>query len=269
MWETILAGMLFLMAPGKSVYSQVVVAPEAPRPCDDAYSLLCSPPHWSEAHGAFTVAESYEQGLARYATIARAAAEVVSDQRWSSPRGTLWKYLVTFIYAESGFRRDVHEGLGSAASGDCDWRTVKRGNNEVRERIPGSCRSHCLAQIQLGPMHSRARTRVEGYGPRDLVGTDLASTKRCLEVATRVIDGALFHCSRWARGPVAACVVNQYGGGLISMKDKRVRERIRWLNKLSGAPTVLSPAVRELLTLPPESADVDAPSTVAEPVSMR
>ena len=57
MWKAILAALLFLQAPGKSIYSQVPVEGEdSPAPCTDTYSLLCSAPHWSEAHQAFTVA---------------------------------------------------------------------------------------------------------------------------------------------------------------------------------------------------------------------
>jgi hypothetical protein len=237
MWKAILAAMLFLQAPGRSIYSQVVVPENAPAPCADPYSLLCSPPRWSEDHAGFTVVESWGQGLNRYAVIAHAADIVVFHTKRSSPRDHLWRYLLAFAYHESGFRRDVHEGVGQAARGDCAWRTVEVGGKKRRTRVPGSCKSHCLAQIMIGPVDSAAK--INGYGPRELTGLDLDSTVRCLDVATTIIDRAYQFCAKRGPRPLSLCIVTHYAGGMIASNDKRVIARVKTMNKLLHAPTAL------------------------------
>lgn len=252
MWQAILAAMLFLQPPGKSIYSQVVVPENAPAPCKDVNSLLCLPPRWSEAHQAFTVAESWEQGVARYATIAKAAEKVLYRQKRQSPRGQLLRYLLAFTFHESGYRRDVHEGVGDAARGDCKWRTIKsKSGGTRRERIPGSCRSHCLAQIMVGPEWSAAK--IQGMRHDELVGLSLDRTKNCLGVAVDIIDRAYQYCSRRGPRPLAYCVVTQYAGGMVPSKDRRVIARVRTVNKLANAPTKLTDRVRTLLGLEPTS----------------
>lgn len=237
--EVILAAMLFLMQPGKSIYSQVVVEESTPPPCTNPYHLLCLPPRWSAPHNGYIVAESWEQGLRRYGVIAEALRAEVYDKKRLSYRKDLWRYTLAMVFAESGFRKDVHEGVGSASRGDCSWRTGKNGK---RERVPGSCKSHCLAQIMLGPKTCKAKT-AEGYGPYDLVGTDLAATRRCLSVAVRIIDGALQWCSKLGPRPLSGCIVTRYAGGGIKMNDKRVIQRIRLMNRVWNAPTTLEKEV--------------------------
>jgi hypothetical protein len=56
--EAVIAWMLSLQPPGASIYSQVVVEPDSPPACDDARSLLCQPPKWSESHEAYVRAAS-------------------------------------------------------------------------------------------------------------------------------------------------------------------------------------------------------------------
>ena len=256
MWKAILAAMLFLQTPGRSVYSQVVVPESAPAPCSDSYSLLCLPPRWSAAHQGYTVAETWQQGVQRYALIAKALEATVSKKR-EAPAAHLWRYVLAFAYHESGFRRDVHEGLGPASRGDCDWRTVELpGGKTKRERIPGSCRSHCLAQIMIGPVRSNAKTS-EGYHHSELVGTDFASTKRCLDVAVRVINSAYHFCAHHGERPMALCIVKHYAGGMIASNDARVLARIKTVNKLDHAPTKLEQRVREALNLDPAVDDRD------------
>jgi len=233
MWKAILAALLYLQPPGQSLYSQVVVPEDAPAPCSDSYSLLCSAPKWSEAHGAYTRVETWGEGLRRYVTIAHAADVVVYKTKRSSPRAHLLRYLLAFVHAESGMRADVHSGIGHAAAGDCDW----RGEPGKRERVPGSCRSWCLTQIQVGPMRSNAT--VHGHTAKELVGLDLAATVRCLDVATSIIDRAYQYCAHRGPRPLAACIVSHYAGGMIASTDPRVLARVRTVNKLYHAPTKL------------------------------
>ena len=248
MWKAILAALLFLQTPGKSIYSQVVVPEDAPPPCEDVNSLLCLPPRWSEAHKGFTVAETWEQGVLRYAVIAKAAQEVVYSKKRKSPRGQLLRYLLAFTYHESGFRRDVHEGVGKDSRGDCKWRTIKLpGGKTKRERVPGSCRSHCLAQIMVGPEWSDAK--IQGLHHKELVGLSLKKTKNCLGVAANIIDRAYQYCAKRGPRPLSYCVVTHYAGGMVPNTDRRVIARVKTVNKLGSAPTELEERVLALLGL--------------------
>lgn len=244
-WEAILAAMLMLQAPGRSIYSQVVVEADAPAPCDDQYSLLCRPPRWSDAHQAYTVAETWEQGLVRYATIAKQIDVAIrygkgGKGEWVAPTDWLWRYAVVTAYNESGFRRDVHSGVGSAARGDCDW-TGPRGK---RTRIPGSCKSHGLFQRLLG----RGTTR-EGWSGDDITGLDDLSTWRAVYDAVRNLDRSYAYCSTRGPRPLHGCVFATYGG-VNTVKDHRIQKRIRAFHKSLAAPTTLTAEVREALGLP-------------------
>jgi hypothetical protein len=237
MWANVLAWMLFLLPPGKSIYSRLEVPQDAPRPCGDPYSLLCQAPQWSASRQAWTVAEDYRTGLERYRTIAEAVSDVVAADRWKSPRGRLSRLLVVAMFHESGFRRDVHEGIGPASRGDCRWRNGRR--------VPGSCKSHCLTQIQLGKGRS-----AEGWSGDDLVGTNPESTRRCLTVAARILDGAAMWCATRGPRPWQACVWYRYSGGNVPTTDHRVQARARTFNALAAAPE-LSDAVRAALDTEP------------------
>lgn len=238
-FEVILAAMLFLQAPGKSIYSQVVVDQNAPPPCTDSYNLLCQPPKWSPEHKGYVVVETYEQGVERYSTIAAALQEVTSDAKWKTPRDRLWRLALTMMFHESGFRRDVHEGIGSAAKGDCDW----TGPYGKRVRIPGTCKSHCLGQILLG---TRGRTTTEGWSGKDITGLDYESTRKCMYLVVKYIDRAWQRCVVDG-GPSAACIVNNYAGGTLRMDDWRLLGRVKTYNKVASAPTELSETVQRLL----------------------
>lgn len=244
MWRAILAAMLLLQPPGRSPYSVVLAEPDAPAPCAETFSPLCAPPRWSPAHGAHVLVETREQGLARYVMIARAAERVVASRevKLVAKPTDVARYLVAFAYHESGFRRDVHSGVGTAARGDCRW--TERGGRW--ERVPGSCRSHCLAQIQLGV----GRTK-EGWTGEDLTGDSPEATERCLRVAARYIGNAIWSC-RNIGGPVPSlegCVVDRYAGGGLAPTDPRLRARLATLALLARAKPSLSPEVeREALS---------------------
>lgn len=190
--EMVLAWMLQLQPPGASIYSQVVVPADAPRACDDPISLLCQPPKWSEAHGAHTRPETFDEGLERYWTIAQSVAAT----------GDVAPAALTVIYHESGFRRDVHSGVGKWARGD-------------------QGRSHCLGQLLWGRTSSKAKT---------LVGLDRGSTDRCIAAVVR----HLRHVSN--ERPYAKFA--RYGGVWCS-DDRRIFSRVATFRRVQTAAPLL------------------------------
>ena len=250
-FEIILATMLFLQAPGRSIYSQVVVDQNSPPPCSDSYNLLCQPPKWNDYHKGYVVAESYEQGVERYATIAKQLEKAVYENKWDTPKDRLWKYVLTAVYHESGFRRDVHSGVGEASQGDCRW----EGPPGKRTRVKGSCKSWCLGQILLGSQGRVMSLKADGtfthewYG-KDLVGVDDERTYRCLYQVTKYMDRAARHCWRNMGNQNVGCVMGAYGGGLLNANDKRLIARYKTYNRMNGAPGGLTDEVKALLGIP-------------------
>jgi hypothetical protein len=95
--EAILAVLLAMQPPGRSVYSAV---PEREGVvCDTEYTSGCR-------------RETAEEATVRYVTIAQAIAEVSGGQRDLAAR------IIAVVHGESGLRRDVHSGLGKHARGD-------------------------------------------------------------------------------------------------------------------------------------------------------
>lgn len=187
--DLILSIMLALQPAGRSPYSLTHVAADAPKPCE-GYSPLCRAPWWDRDRGSWVRVETAFEGQARYEVIADAAATIAGQDR------RLAAFLVTVTFHESGFREDVHRGIGEHAKGD-------------------GGQSWCLGQIMLG---RKASTKVFDYEARDLVGTDLDSTLRCLDVAARYLR----HAMRKSAPPEV--VLARYGG-VRSTKDKRIRAR--------------------------------------------
>ncbi len=249
--ENVLAGLMFLMPPGKTTHSQIVVPQETAAPCADA-SPLCRAPRWCEHHQAWTVAEDWETGTARYATIARAMVAVSrEDRNWLFPPGRLLPFLQTIVFHESGLRRDVHSGVGYLARGDCEWRVV----NGRKVKVEGSCRSSCLVQAL-----DETGQRVSGYSGDELVGVSYERTKRCVMVGMRVVELAAVACRRWdeARqrhpnsplvknaGPFEACVFARYGGNY-APDHPLIMLRRRTYKRLQDAPLTLDARVVKLL----------------------
>ncbi len=275
--QYVLAGMLSLMPPGKSVYSRtaLVVCDEEcqqTRMCKEP-SVLCDPPkldmyifntkidinlkskmseiEWNKYEestrlSSFSRTENYEEGLLRYAIIATAIAEVsheltfannsdsckkvcdknnpllsstdqckkcYSDKPWLGSSTELQAALTTIMFRESGFRQDVHSGTGPLGRGDCEWadkntqKKVKAFSKNAAP-IPGTCKSVCLAQINIG------NGIKYGYRAEDLMGTDLASTKKCAEVSARMLSSFRTQCfSRQYQGDKVAGMFAAYGTG--------------------------------------------------------
>ena len=325
--QTILAGMIRLMPPGKSVYSRTSLDI-----CDDKCqntkicelpTLLCAPPAFSQEIfesklarivrselnnfewmaleskmrlASFTRPETYEEGLKRYAVIAQAIMEIAQDMAWSTgseicrkectklvnafyragltekckkcvkahpwmgSSRELQAALIAVMYGESGFRQDIHAGIGAFSKGDCQWRdktTQKRVSAFAKNAspVPGTCRSVCLAQINIG---SEERW---GYRAADLVGTDLASTKRCAYVSARILAASRQKCSGpssdykgtdWARAMLSAygtgghCRAMTGTGGTLREADWTAK-RSAWFWNLIKHPADLDEKAKTVL----------------------
>ncbi|HZO14971.1 MAG TPA: hypothetical protein VFB62_16965 [Polyangiaceae bacterium] len=180
--ETILAILLALQPPGRSSYSAV---PERDGVvCDSEYTNGCR-------------RETAGEGVARYATIARAIAEVSGGQCDLAAR------LIAIVHGESGLRRDVHSGVGNHARGD-------RGL------------SYGLGQRLLGAHGVTKR----GWRGKELVGLDLASTRRAVVTIADDLLRSENHCSRVAVTTSFACSVRIYAGVRSARRDERILSRI-------------------------------------------
>jgi len=269
--QQVLAAMVYLIAPGHSPYSLVTVDTcdstcQATPLCQPATKLVCRAPWWSSHHKSFVRQENYVDGLKRYGTIAKVVAALSESMTWQkvdgcSPYGKgataeckllrksrpwigstaeLRRTVLTTMYRESGFRRDVHSGVGPAARGDC--KTDAHG-----QIIPGTCRSHCLGQVLM-----RAKTTpVDGYTKDQLVGMSLPATGRCLRATIRELSMARRYCAGSAGRAMAGastCVFMVYVG-TSNPKDGRIRARASTYAKLAKAPTKLKDSDKKILGL--------------------
>lgn len=253
-WEYILASMLQMVGPGNSQFSTVDIphcnkkCQETPA-CDNKGDWRCSKPIYNKYKHqtlinkfknkspeelkpyAFKRYETYEEGLVRYVTIAKAIADVsykatrnicinkcnTDDCKQNCKRKAYWRWdrkslaymMLVIAKNESGFRRDVHSG---ETGGDCRWekdgRTVAPGTKGAR-RVPGTCKSVCLGQVHIG------KNKIHKLEGTDLVGIDIESTKRCFDIVARTLTKSRNFCSArhpnhndWARATFAA-----YGSG--------------------------------------------------------
>lgn len=272
MWQLILTAMLFLQAPGKSIYSMVpttedgtfavlaetngttayVLLPDGadePNQCRQQGNIACyKPRHRDVIYNGFNIrtewmrAETYNEGVKRYAVIAHAIDDVMEEGEWKFPAGQLWRYLLAIAYHESGFRRDIHTGIGSAALGDCKWRKLKNGK---REMVKGTCRSHGLFQSLF---RKPRQTKLFGFGARDIIGDDLETTKLAVLVATKHLDRLYRFCTHHGPRPFTGCIFASYGG-MSDTRDKRIQSRVASFNRLKGAPTKLDEYAKNLLGL--------------------
>jgi len=156
--------------------------------------------------------------LPRLKTIAQAVALETGDSE-------LRRYVVSVFFHESHFREEVHSGK---IKGDCQWTGGAPGKGE---RIPGTCRSSCLGQILLAP--GQLTPRPDRFKAEDLVGTDLAATRRCARVSLLLLDRVRKRCG----GPEKAlprCVFGAYGGVRYPKRSKLIKARVATFWKLAG-----------------------------------
>jgi len=187
----------------------------------------------------YTRPETKEEGFARYLMIARAISSVSenstrhlckqtctdedtletchkecnSSAPWIWKRTELAYMMMTIASQESGFRADVHGGIGMGR-GDCAWkypdgRPAAPGATGAR-RDSSTCKSVCLGQINVG-----SGTTSEGWTADDLVGLDYESTKRCMTVTARILAQSRMLCTRWNKtgGNWAKATFAAYGSG--------------------------------------------------------
>jgi hypothetical protein len=308
-----LAAILFLQPPGQSIHSrsQIVCDETCQRtPICSEPSLLCEAPKFSESlfnskldikqqslltadqwkiyeqqvrFSSFTQAESYDEGVERYATIAEAVHLTAEKLSWrginkkckdlctnapfsddckSCQKHRPWAYapkeleqaILTVFLHESGFRQDVHAGEAPLGRGDCKWmdiKTKKRTSPFAKNGtpIPGTCRSVCMGQINLGP------DQKFGFYADDLVGTDLQHTMNCAEVTGRLLAQARNRCNGAEVGDIAMAMFSAYGtggrcnsGGLGSkVPAKWALDRAKTYRRLKSAPTELSEKAKKAL----------------------
>ena len=201
--------------------------------------------------------ENYEEGLIRYAVIAQAMANVsekvtlhlckekcssedmkchkncLNDAVWKWSRKELIYMTLIATNQESGFRSDVQSGTGSMGRGDCKY---KYSNGKPAAPgakgaiiVPGSCRSVCLGQINLG----KGKVAKYGWQASDLLGLDMASTERCLTVVALNLSRSRGLCTGfgsakikdWAKATFAA-----YGSGnscvIYQKKYKKINNQL-------------------------------------------
>lgn len=135
-----------------------------------AFMVSWAPPGRSKIKDAI---ETPEDGQARYAEIARAAARVAYDPGvkplFSGPQGraSTMALLLSIAYHESGFRRDVDLGIGKLAR--------------------GSGTDSCLVQVRVG----KGKT-AEGWTHEDLVG----DREKCFRAGYALIKRSFGACRR-------------------------------------------------------------------------
>jgi hypothetical protein len=232
--KALLAMMVTIAPPGQSAHSVVVeptcgADPAAPA-CD-----LTPAPRWSPYYKAYVRRETKEEALRRYLLIARViektavamSTPVKRDDGSEEPAPWPWsasdlaQSLVTIAAHESGFRRDVHSGVGPSALGDCAYWDI-RGRRISPEHAKAmgaaartSCRSVCLVQINTGGLE-KARF---GYTGKEMVGLDEASTERCFTAGARAFSEARARCSATRMHNWFERSVTSYGTGALCEKD--------------------------------------------------
>lgn len=224
--EAILALMLAVgPKPGGSIYSQTVVTQDAGPGCDNKASLLCAEPVWSGYWKALVRPETKDEAIVRYWTIARAI-----DDATQGANAYLRPYILTVTEQESGWRKDVHSGVGPWARGDKDF-------------------SWGLGQIYSTPDGEKIVDKHFQWKAKDIVGTDYNATRRCTEVISKRLKSAHGACRGIREKQL--CVFAAYGGNLSLMTHQGVIARAVKFNtfvsrKKHGVPE-LTDKVKKLI----------------------
>ncbi len=140
--------------------------------------------------------------------------QCVTDAPWLWSRKESIYMNLTAAKEESGFRADVHGGTGPAGKGDCKW-AYEDGRpappwSKNAHRIPGSCKSVCLGQINIGT----GAIMPWGWTADDLIGVDLASTERCFTVITKIMSLSKNQCIHTqGNKEIAKATFAAYGSG--------------------------------------------------------
>lgn len=265
LFQLILAFMLALAPPGESPYSVVPA-----RCADDGVCSAAERTRWDQDLQTRVRRENDVEATERYVQIAGAIVRVAIESSAPNERGeVLWpwghedlaKALTAASFHESGFRRDVHSGVGLWALGDCHRKDngARLTTEEQRDRtIARVCRSYCLAQINTGG----PAKRYNGVRGRDLVGLDDASTERCFTAAAQKLAEARRSLSAKGARTWFSATIARYGGGGPTTADWVVR-RTTTFDSFAGDPPPLTPLAAVLLGLPET---VDPVSRLEAPV---
>lgn len=248
---TLLSAMINMVPPGASDYSRVMLPYcdekcQTEKICNDPTKHTCKKPQFEQwyydkliseqysifgekaekyrgefKYQSFSRAESYEEGLLRYLTIAQSVHEIGEDavnHGWVWNKDQLKYMLLTVARGESSFRRDIHSGHGKWSRGDCAYFKQTTGKKTYKTDPEGVrvCRSVCLGQIKLDMYNGEQVKTKEGWSAKDLVGTDLESTKRCFSVSARYMSSHRKWCAtqtEQAYDDWAASVFTAYGTG--------------------------------------------------------
>lgn len=236
----------------------------------------------------YTRPETYEEGIVRYSIIAQAISDVSENYALNSckqkceneqchqncMKSALWKgsrkelalMIATVASQESGFRADVHGGTGSAGRGDCKYQyadgTPAQPFAKGASPIPGTCKSVCLGQINIGN-----GTTAQGWKAADLVGVDLESTKRCFTVVAQNLARSRAYCNRlsggdWAKGTFAA-----YGSGSSCTISQKRQISISGIRTTQYAYKVKEDGKIKIVwgVVPPDNAISKSPAEAAWP----
>ncbi len=168
-----------------------------------------------ETHAACSSSENKTQCMSEADGSAKACHnQCTKDAPWLWSRSDLAFMAATVTNQESGYRADVHGGTGALGRGDCDWRfsdgRVATPFAKGASPVPGTCRSVCLGQINIGNGKTPG-----GWSANDLVGVDYQSTKRCITSVARTLARARTLCTRWNKAPTnwAKATFAAYGTG--------------------------------------------------------
>lgn len=271
--KALLAMMVTVAPPGQSAHSVVVEPSCGTDPAKPACDLAPAP-RWSPYYKAYVRRETKEEALRRYLLIARViektatvmSAPVKLDDGTEKPAPWPWSVsdlalsLVTIANHESGFRRDVHSGVGPSALGDCAYWDIRgRRISPEHARAVGaaartSCRSVCLMQINTGGLE-RARF---GYMGKEMVGLDEASTERCFAAGAQAFAEARARCAATRMHDWFARSVTSYGTGALCEKDAAWTEaRVNTFARIGKITADMLPKEARVL-IGPDAADPPA-----------
>ena len=249
--ETVLALMLMLGTPGKTLYSSVDVEEDArpvvlkggvyveledgeelPYACKQRGNVACRKPRFHKPRNAWVRTETHDEGMKRWWMIARAIAKHTHGDTDAAMR------LVVTSRHESGWWRDVHAGYNHRPY-------VKK------TKFEDSGLSWGLFQL----LSSRnPKTKISGTElvNLDIVGVTDDNTGKATKVAAWHFSTIVKRCKK--RGAGATCWWLSYGG-VTNPKDKRIRARVSsWMKLKRSKPEQrkLSKDVRKLLGLKPK-----------------
>lgn len=203
----ILSLALTSVPPGTKVHSLEVLPAcgtdkEAPlcelKPVCDEPSLLCAPPHYEAALGAWTRIESREAGAKRFEVVAEALADAAlyASASWKDGPVDLARAMLAASAWSTGLREDIQTGRKRGPAGEV-----------------------CLMDIQPQVLRSAVPWDLARLEPEELVqkvvGLEYPELRRCFDAGAVLIARARRwseqHCRDW---PSDYSIFAAYGTGI-------------------------------------------------------